>query len=767
MADNVEDIIKLNGYDNDNETNGMRALRLSLYMTLKNLHDKWLTSYNRDRFTVNDPYEERRQTKDKLLFGDPPKSEFSNFIYVDSFYNDIGDRLLMNPQTMYNYIKDHRDYKDGANLSTYQIMARLCEDNKLIFITLPIFNNYNDPNFIVNMFRPTSDMTMKVGDMSTYLVMYTHNISHVLPNRDEDKFRNDGFDIADVTGEISPDAITLFKEEDTEEGRAQGRDKLNVKIPAFGVTFARQNQSIFKNITVNMESPKLTDYSISNMFKIARMTGAGGAYEKTTQMKTIAQDAYSVFANQSYTCTVEMLGCMNIMPMMYFQLNNVPMFRGAYMIISVKHDIKAGNMTTKFTGVRVSKIRKEFVNNTFLLSPFVQKLIGNDAEEIKRAILKEYGVMTTRRNQRLYSESELNSNIWSAPKDMTTWMIPEDCKEIDNVRSVLSKNVIWERGKIYKVGKEDAVGFSMYAVIYWICKGFKSPYDEYITFCRFANLKNPLNDGKVMENYLGFPLFNDFDTIDDLKEFTFSVGDVLSLRLLHEGQTVYWYAMYDGKKFVSDIIHDENILPNGYSIEEGEFSKPIKLYRYSSVAFTHGEMYKQVYNDKVNNTKPSAKSHFTLKQLTVTTHKNVNNNPNNEERAHLKELCENILDPLYEATEAEFGGIVITSAFRSKALNKVVGGSETSAHLEGYAADIKPAKKGTVDELYDFMKRWWLKDYDFDQLIDEYETNGSGKVTKRWVHIGYKNREGDQRRETFKMNNHKRGDNPISKIPRR
>ena len=102
------------------------------------------------------------------------------------------------------------------------------------------------------------------------------------------------------------------------------------------------------------------------------------------------------------------------------------------------------------------------------------------------------------------------------------------------------------------------------------------------------------------------------------------------------------------------------------------------------MAFTHGEMYKQVYNDKVNNTKPSAKSHFTLKQLTVTTHKNVNNNPNNEERAHLKELCENILDPLYEATEAKFGGIEITSAFRSKALNKVVNGSGTSAHLEGY-----------------------------------------------------------------------------------
>ena len=50
------------------------------------------------------------------------------------------------------------------------------------------------------------------------------------------------------------------------------------------------------------------------------------------------------------------MGCANIMPMMYFQLNNIPMFKGAYMITSVKHSIKAGNMTTTFTGVRQSRI---------------------------------------------------------------------------------------------------------------------------------------------------------------------------------------------------------------------------------------------------------------------------------------------------------------------------------------------------------------------------------------------------------------------------
>ena len=50
-----------------------------------------------------------------------------------------------------------------------------------------------------------------------------------------------------------------------------------------------------------------------------------------------------------------MMGCANIMPMMYFQLNNIPMFRGAYMITNVEHHIKAGDFKTVFRGVRINK----------------------------------------------------------------------------------------------------------------------------------------------------------------------------------------------------------------------------------------------------------------------------------------------------------------------------------------------------------------------------------------------------------------------------
>ena len=50
-----------------------------------------------------------------------------------------------------------------------------------------------------------------------------------------------------------------------------------------------------------------------------------------------------------------MMGCAQVQPLMYFQLNNIPMFRGAYLIINVDHDIIPGDMKTTFKGVRINK----------------------------------------------------------------------------------------------------------------------------------------------------------------------------------------------------------------------------------------------------------------------------------------------------------------------------------------------------------------------------------------------------------------------------
>jgi hypothetical protein len=57
---------------------------------------------------------------------------------------------------------------------------------------------------------------------------------------------------------------------------------------------------------------------------------------------------YNVYSVRSYA-EVEMMGNAKIQPMMYFQLNNIPMFHGAYMITRVKHNIKPNTMSTTFS----------------------------------------------------------------------------------------------------------------------------------------------------------------------------------------------------------------------------------------------------------------------------------------------------------------------------------------------------------------------------------------------------------------------------------
>ena len=51
--------------------------------------------------------------------------------------------------------------------------------------------------------------------------------------------------------------------------------------------------------------------------------------------------------------------------MMYFVLQNIPMFRGSYKVVKVNHQIQPGNMTTTFTGIRMSKNASRAVRDPF------------------------------------------------------------------------------------------------------------------------------------------------------------------------------------------------------------------------------------------------------------------------------------------------------------------------------------------------------------------------------------------------------------------
>ena len=89
--------------------------------------------------------------------------------------------------------------------------------------------------------------------------------------------------------------------------------------------------------------------------------------------------------------------------------------------------------------------------------------------------------------------------------------------------------------------------------------------------------------------------------------------------------------------------------------------------------------------------------------------------------ANLRALCHNILQPLRYRTKKS---VNITSGYRCKMVNTGIGGSTTSQHLKGQAADINTPNRST-EELYVYLKTSGLP---FDQLIQEFD---------RWVHISY------------------------------
>jgi hypothetical protein len=76
-----------------------------------------------------------------------------------------------------------------------------------------------------------------------------------------------------------------------------------------------------------------------------------------------------------------MMGNAMIQPMMYFQLNNIPMFHGAYMITHVKHSIKPNFMSTNFTGVRIRQVETPLISVKDLFMSLIDSLANSSVTD--------------------------------------------------------------------------------------------------------------------------------------------------------------------------------------------------------------------------------------------------------------------------------------------------------------------------------------------------------------------------------------------------
>ena len=122
--------------------------------------------------------------------------------------------------------------------------------------------------------------------------------------------------------------------------------------------------------------------------------------------------------------------------------------------------------------------------------------------------------------------------------------------------------------------------------------------------------------------------------------------------------------------------------------------------------------------------------HFSLNELTksdTALRHDMDNTPPPEAIECLRALCDNVLQPVRD----HFGKSVrVNSGYRHPDVNAKVGGSKTSDHCKGMAADIEIANVPNHE-----LAQWIADNCVFRQIILEFYTRG--QPDSGWVHVSY------------------------------
>jgi zinc D-Ala-D-Ala carboxypeptidase len=113
-----------------------------------------------------------------------------------------------------------------------------------------------------------------------------------------------------------------------------------------------------------------------------------------------------------------------------------------------------------------------------------------------------------------------------------------------------------------------------------------------------------------------------------------------------------------------------------------------------------------------------------LSQVTISEtakRRRINNNPTPEHLENLKYLAEKIYEPLFSHFKTP---LRMNSVYRSKALNRAIGGSSNSFHSSGCAIDFDmDGTSITNKQIFDYIK----DNLDFTELINEFNFS--------WIHV--------------------------------
>lgn len=334
-------------------------IKLSIYRTLSSINTKWLGGDANNKCA----------NIEKIV---------DSFRFMDSSFLDIGDKFLIDPNVVYNMIIGN------YNQSFFDVVNTLLKDNNFNFIALPSFITFeSQEHFKEDVFKPYSFKESIDQDFvgPSFVCVYAGQTSTNLNLGEKSDYIDDGeFIRTDVNGAPIITDKSIFYE--------PGDDN-DMTIPYFAVSYGKGNQSLFKDIKLDQREFTETQESL----EIIEDLSQNGNKRKPTFK---GQNLFNVYQQRAYSAQVEMMGCPLIQPMMYFQLNNVPMFRGAYLILNTSHSITPHNMTTSFKGSRIKNVKTQLVEEDQLLMNLIGSLedVGQ-ADTITDADLTEDGEAKT------------------------------------------------------------------------------------------------------------------------------------------------------------------------------------------------------------------------------------------------------------------------------------------------------------------------------------------------------------------------------------
>ena len=320
-------------------------IKLNIYRTLSSINDKWLGGETKNLPCTN---------ISKIV---------DSFRFLDSGFLDIGDDFLINPLSI------SQKMVSNYNQSFFDLINSILIENNFNFIALPSFIDFTTAKKMKeDVFTPIpwSAGISKDTTGAQFVCVYVGQKSSNLNLGNDSDHEDDGFTIVSDGKCDDENGIMANTQGAIPEIFQNNTKQKGYKIPYFLVSYGKGNQSIFKDIKLDQREFTETAESLEIINDLS-----DSADKSKTSYK--GQNLFNTYQKRAYSAEVEMMGNVTIQPMMYFQLNNIPMFKGAYLIHNTTHSITAHNMKTTFKGSRIKKVKTPLITEVQIF----QSLIGS------------------------------------------------------------------------------------------------------------------------------------------------------------------------------------------------------------------------------------------------------------------------------------------------------------------------------------------------------------------------------------------------------